>query len=160
MSRFRTSTHRQQVCHELQLPEVLRRRRESVHMAAKKGRKGPKGAGFTDLPTPAPAPIEPPAARQPVAVAAPSPDPTRQAIEILERRLLKLAGALQSQESLLLELRQGPVEDTGVASTFRQVQGLNGGESAYQRKKELMEKIFESNQELRERITSSHNLAE
>jgi len=164
MNRFRTSTHRQQVCHELQLPEVLRRRRESAFRQGKKGRGKARSTPFTDLPA-APAPQA--AAPAPPVVAprlVPSPktetDATRGAIEILERRLLKLAGALQSQESLLLEMRQGPEEDNGLASTFRGVQGLQGGESEFKRKQELMERIFNSNQELRERITSPGDLAE
>lgn len=141
----------------MQLPEVLRRRREKASRRDKKGRGRVRTPQITDLPPePAPQPPQP----KLVSEAAPVSDPTREAIDILERRLLKLAGALQSQESLLLEMRQGPVEDTGLASTFREVQGLHGGESEFQRKQELMERIFKSNQQLRERITSPGDLAE
>ncbi|MDF1838576.1 MAG: hypothetical protein P1V35_11970 [Planctomycetota bacterium] len=162
MNRFRTSTHRQQVCHELKLPEVLRRRRESVSRTRKKTRGRGASTPFTDIPE-AVAPqaaVPAPASPRPVPQAKPASDATREAIDLLERRLLKLAGALESQESLLLEMRQGPVEDTGLASTFRSVQGLQDGESELKRKQELMERIFKSNQELRERITSPGDLAE
>jgi hypothetical protein len=160
MSRFRTNTHRQKVCHELQLPEVLRRRRESAVRSTKNPRIRSRTAGFVDLPiSAAPAPQSPSVPRL-----APRPelsaDPTREAIALLERRLLKLAGALESQESLLLEMRQDSVDDTGIASSFRAVQGLKSHESKYERKRELMEQLYKSNQVLRERITSPRDMAE
>ena len=84
----------------------------------------------------------------------------KDAIVLLERRLLKLAGALEDQESLLLKMRQGGDVDTGIASTYKEVQGLDESHPEVSRKKELMQKIFQSNQELRERITSLSSLAE
>lgn len=156
MSRFRTNTHRQQVCHNLQLPEILRKKRELT----KKGPRGGHKGGFVDLPGVGRPPEK--AVRL-----APSPpkllpkvSPTRTALEQMERRLLKLAGALQSQESLLLEMRQKGEEDTPLASPLRVIRRPLGLGPDQDRKRELMQQIFISNRELRERITSNPNSAE
>ncbi len=160
MSQFRTSTHRQQVCHALQLPEALRRRRQSIKQSQGKGRKGHQIAGFSDLPQ-APPPREPVVRVVPVPPKVDPPkEPKRDALEVMERRLLKLTKALESQESLLLEMRQRGGDDTGLASTFREVQGLPKQDPRFDRKNELMQRIFISNQELRERIISTHKSAE
>ncbi len=156
MSRFRTNTHRHQVCHNLQLPEVLRRKRE----VSKGGPKGRRKVGFTDLP-----PAGRPAGK--TVRSAPDPprlvpkaNPTRTALEQMERRLLKLAGALQSQESLLLEMRQKGGEDSHMASPLRVIRGPQGLGPDQDRKRELMQQIFSSNQELREKLISNPRSAE
>ncbi len=160
MSQFRTSTHRQQVCHALQLPEALRKRKQSLKQSRGRGRRGHGIAGFSDLPQ------AQPTRERVVRVVPASPKvdqpkgSQRDALELMERRLLKLTKALESQESLLLEMRQRGGDDTGLASTFREVQGLPKQDPRFDRKNELMQRIFISNQELRERIISTHKSAE
>ncbi|MFT5199687.1 MAG: hypothetical protein ACI87O_002358 [Planctomycetota bacterium] len=160
MSSFRTNTHRQKVCHELQLPEVLRRRRESAVRTTRNPRIRSRTAGFVDLPSAAAPALEAPNAPRLAPLPELPTDPAHEAIALLERRLLKLAGALNSQESLLLEMRQGAGDDTGVASSFRAVQGLKSHGVQNERKRELMEQLYKSNQVLREKITSPRNMAE
>ncbi len=112
-------------------------------------------AVLTSVPPPAPAP-----APAPVPAPAKADESVKEAIVILERRLLKLAGALEDQETLLSKMRHKEEADPGIASDYRSVQGLGETEPGGERKRELMRRIFESNQELRERITSLRRLAE
>ncbi|MCA9000791.1 MAG: hypothetical protein KDB61_02625 [Planctomycetes bacterium] len=160
MKRFRSNNERQQICHALPLPDVLKRRREMAARGAKKPKKRARGAIAREWATPQPGEVVlRPVPRVQVPVPTESEE-QRRTIDRLERRLVRLASALQSQESLLLELRQAPVENGGLASRFRTVQGLRGGELGFGRKKELMEQIFQSNLELRERITLSRDRVE
>ena len=45
--------------------------------------------------------------------------------------------------------------DDGVASIFREVQGLNGKGKEVEKKQSLMSRIFDENLKLRERVTSA-----
>ncbi len=159
MSRFRSNQHGRQVCHRLEMPAVLLKRR------TQRALERSVGANQAQSGTPAPEPL-PQHTLQPVPRAERKAQALRQdegvqdAIQLLERRLQKLAGALESQEDLLLRMRQQESHDPGVASSFREVQGLALDAPGGERKQELMRRIFESNQELRERITSLRRLAE
>ncbi len=77
----------------------------------------------------------------------------RHQIQLLERRLVKMARLLEvrDQESLSTA---APTED-GVASIYRQVQGLGGRGKEVKKKQALMSRIFDENLKLRERVTSA-----
>jgi len=70
-------------------------------------------------------------------------------IDVLERRLGKLAEALQVTEGELRRALAVKGLDPGMASVYRTVQGLGSGETDLELKREMMEKIFEANLELR-----------
>ena len=165
MARFRSNHQGRQVCHRLEMPEVLLRRRTQRALGKPLGQAKPAPA-VAKTPQRAPEPPLPQRVLQPLPPLGRKAESVRQdegvqdAIQLLERRLQKLAGALESQEELLLRMRQQESQDAGVASNFRQVQGLPEGAPGSERKQELMRRIFESNQELRERITSLRRLAE
>ncbi|MCB9906849.1 MAG: hypothetical protein H6830_03955 [Planctomycetes bacterium] len=151
MSRFRSTFHGRQVCHRLELPEVLRHRRRRQAPDRRQERREPGTVAESTHGW-----LEP----MGVALGPLSDGALQETIGILEKRLLKLTGALEDQESLLAQMRQQKGAEPGLASTFRAVQGLNPGQTALELKRTLMRRIFESNQELRERITSLHRLAE
>ncbi|MCC6670607.1 MAG: hypothetical protein IT458_06080 [Planctomycetes bacterium] len=66
-------------------------------------------------------------------------------IDVLERRIAKMSHALEHSEARLRELGRTHAADPGIASVYREVQGLDRGESQFQRKKELMAVIFQAN---------------
>jgi hypothetical protein len=70
-------------------------------------------------------------------------------VELLNRRLTKLSMALQESEAELERVANAKQVDDGVASVFKDVQGLSPGDSRFQQKKGLMSSIFEANQKLR-----------
>lgn len=70
-------------------------------------------------------------------------------VELLQRRLTKLAESLEVTEDELRRVMAMKSIDPGVASIYRTVQGLNLEESDTERKHEMMVKIFEANVELR-----------
>lgn len=70
---------------------------------------------------------------------------------MLERRLAKLAGALEMTEAELRATMARKNIDPGVASIYRTVQGLSAAEEDVELKKEMMSKIFEANLELQKR---------
>ncbi len=159
MSRFRSNHHGRQVCHRLEMPEVLRKRRTQRVLGQGSPRTGPRAA-VSEPETLPERVLQPLPSLRRKAESVRQDDGVQDAIQLLERRLQKLAGALESQEDLLLRMRQREAADPGVASTFREVQGLAPDAPELERKQELMRRIFESNQELRERITSLRRLAE
>lgn len=75
-------------------------------------------------------------------------------IELLERRVAKLTKSLGMTEAELQRVLRSKSIDPGVASIYKSVQGLSGGDVQAQLKKALMEKIFEANVELRKKFTS------
>jgi diguanylate cyclase (GGDEF)-like protein len=106
-------------------------------------------------PAPAPEPPQPvpeltPAERD-AALAAQERE-HRQEVENLERRISKLTAMLEKTESDLVRMAQLKAGDEGVASIYKSVQGLSQEESALELKKDLMQKIFEANMELKQAI--------
>ena len=75
-------------------------------------------------------------------------------IELLQRRLTKVAESLEVTEEELRRVMAMKAIDPGVASIYRTVQGLSLEESDTERKKEMMAKIFEANIELRKAMQS------
>jgi hypothetical protein len=81
-------------------------------------------------------------------------------IELLERRLAKLARLLAERDSQL-QLRIERASDLpGLASVYSEVQGLRDQSEEALRKRSLMSSIFEANRKLRERIGSKTQDAE
>jgi diguanylate cyclase (GGDEF)-like protein len=76
----------------------------------------------------------------------------RQEVENLERRITKLTAMLERTESDLRRMAEMKVGDDGVASIYKNVQGLSQEESALELKRDLMQKIFEANMELKQAI--------
>lgn len=74
-------------------------------------------------------------------------------IDLLERRLAKMARLLEAKEQEVAMVGAAPGEQ-GVASVFREVQGLEGSGEEVRRKKDLMSRIFEANLDLRKQIIS------
>lgn len=147
-----TSQRGTNVVHQLDLPALDRRRtRRRARLEPEplvEIRPAPRP------PAPEPAPV--------TLVPAPRPEPlhdsqARHQIQLLERRLLKMARLLEQRDLESLS-GQAPVED-GVASIYRDVQGLDGGENQVEQKLELMTTIFEQNLKLRERVTSASSAA-
>lgn len=75
-------------------------------------------------------------------------------IERLERRLSKLTDSLGVTEAELQRLSKLKDVDLGLASIYREVQGLADGDSQAERKKEMMKTIFEANLGLRDSLKS------
>lgn len=75
-------------------------------------------------------------------------------IELLERRIAKLTQSLGMTEAELQRVLRAKSLDPGIASIYKSVQGLSGGEVQMELKRALMEKIFEANVELRKKFTS------
>lgn len=79
-------------------------------------------------------------------------DEHRRQIETLERRIQKLTTSLGMTESELRRALTQQSVDPGVASMYRNVQGLSPVDVQQELKKELMSKIFQANLELRKQI--------
>ncbi len=69
----------------------------------------------------------------------------------LNRRIEKLTRSLETTEAEVARLRSAGVEDAGVASVYREVQGLDSGENRADLKRELMGEIFKANLDLQSR---------
>jgi 16S rRNA G1207 methylase RsmC len=76
----------------------------------------------------------------------------------LERRLSKVKALLELRESELQRLVVAGEVDSGVASIYREAQGLQAESELGQRKREMMALIFEANQELQRKLASGPNL--
>ncbi len=74
-------------------------------------------------------------------------------VDLLERRLAKLVRSLEETEERLARVSWENAVDSGIASSYRTVQGLAGA-SQRALKAALMQQIFEANLELRERLRS------
>jgi diguanylate cyclase (GGDEF)-like protein len=70
-------------------------------------------------------------------------------IENLQRRITKLTNSLGITEGEIIRLRKSPDVEAGVASLYRNVQGLNVGDVRAELKKDLMSAIFEANLNLK-----------
>ena len=73
-------------------------------------------------------------------------------VEILERRITKMTDALEQNEQRMAEVLAMKDVDAGVASVYREVQGLSAGTRNFQKKKELMGEIFKANLALQKGI--------
>jgi hypothetical protein len=76
----------------------------------------------------------------------------KQEVENLERRISKLTAMLEKTEGDLRLMASVKAGDEGVASIYKTVQGLSEEETALELKKDLMQKIFEANMELKQAI--------
>ena len=76
----------------------------------------------------------------------------RQEVENLERRIAKLTSMLEKTEGDLRLMAGMKLGDAGVASIYKSVQGLSEEETALELKRDLMQKIFEANMELKQAI--------
>jgi vacuolar-type H+-ATPase subunit I/STV1 len=72
-------------------------------------------------------------------------------IDNLQRRIHKLNESLETTERRLKEVAAMKSIDEGVASIYRDVQGLAEGDSQRERKKELMSGIFAANLRLQKK---------
>ncbi len=75
-------------------------------------------------------------------------------IDMLERRISKLTHALGVTEEELQRIAAMKGVDLGVASIYRNVQGLSDESADKERKKEMMKTIFQANFELKKHLTS------
>ncbi|HTF87153.1 MAG TPA: diguanylate cyclase [Planctomycetota bacterium] len=77
----------------------------------------------------------------------------RRQIENLERRINKLNDMLERTETDLSRMAAMKSLDPGLASVYRNVQGISAEDEAKLLKKELMQKIFEANLELKNAVS-------
>ena len=75
-------------------------------------------------------------------------------IDMLERRISKLTHALGVTEEELQRIAAMKGVDLGVASIYRNVQGLSDESADKERKKEMMKTIFQANFELKKHLSS------
>lgn len=157
MTRFRTTSTSARVVHLVELPPRPIRRRGTVHQGPQPARTAPEEPApqlrVVQMQPAAPPAPEAPAEKRRQAPADNQGDPYRQQVGLLERRLRKLTQVLEQQEAMLARMESGPAEETGLASVYREVQGLKEGGKGGKRKREMMQKIFEANIELRKSIT-------
>jgi hypothetical protein len=66
-------------------------------------------------------------------------------VELLERRIGKLKESLAHTENHLAKLASIDHVEAGISSIYRNVQGLDRHDRSFERKRELMSSIFESN---------------
>lgn len=76
----------------------------------------------------------------------------RREVELLERRLKKLTDLLAQTEENLQHVLSSKVVDDGVASVYRNVQGLSSDDGAHSSKRALLQEIFLANQDLQKAI--------
>ena len=81
-------------------------------------------------------------------------DKYRKQVDLLERRLAKVNGLLENNELEIKRLRRLKTADTGVASKFKDVQGIADDDQNAEAKKEMMSQIFSANLKLHQRISS------
>jgi Mrp family chromosome partitioning ATPase len=73
-------------------------------------------------------------------------------IDVLERRIAKLTSLLEKTELTLRHIAALKDVDPGIASIYRGVQGLSPEADALASKRELLQKIFQANLELKQAI--------
>ncbi len=73
-------------------------------------------------------------------------------VEMLERRIRKLTEQLGLTEEQLQKIMRMKTADPGLASIYKDIQGLSTSEVQSELKKELLSKIFEANVALRKEI--------
>lgn len=71
---------------------------------------------------------------------------------LLERRVAKLVGSLEKTERALGQAANARAADLGIASIYRDVQGLDDSEREQELKSALMSRIFEANLALRSQV--------
>lgn len=77
-------------------------------------------------------------------------------VEVLERRIRKLNASLDEAQEMLIRLRENrDQEEAGVASMFKEAQGLRGTEKDFEQRRDLMKEIFQINLDLRSEIAGS-----
>lgn len=173
MSTFRAPKGGSNVVHRLDIPSVTsrrtrrliaQRRAEAAALRAAVAREVESVVPQSPV-TPAPIPMPPPAPERIVEKVIEVHKGTdgedaaaRKQIELLERRLAKVSQLLEKRDREMSSASR--TVDTGVASIYREVQGVDDSESEAEHKKELMSRIFEANLKLRERITSASPDAE
>ncbi len=74
-------------------------------------------------------------------------------IDVLERRIGKLTCSLEATEDELRRMALLREVDSGIASVYRTVQGLDAGQADATSKRDMMSAIFEANMELHDEIT-------
>lgn len=79
----------------------------------------------------------------------------RSKADVLERRVAKMRAELTTMERAMAELERRAAIDDGVASIYKDVQGLADTEPERDTKKMLMHQIFEANLALQRRAPSS-----
>ncbi|MBK7645513.1 MAG: GGDEF domain-containing protein [Planctomycetes bacterium] len=72
--------------------------------------------------------------------------------DVLERRIAKLVSQLGITESELKRIAQLKNIDLGIASIYRDIQGLGGQDSQGERKREMMAEIFAANFQMKREI--------
>ena len=75
-------------------------------------------------------------------------DYSRQRVPLLERRLKRLVSHLRDLEVKLEELAAQQNVDSGIASIYHEVQGLNRSDRLFEQKKAALANIFEDNLKL------------
>lgn len=75
-------------------------------------------------------------------------------IEMLERRVSKLTESLQATEAALKQIAAAKGIDLGLASIFRDVQGLSLDDAMLEAKRQMLKNIFEANMALRAELTA------
>ncbi len=78
-------------------------------------------------------------------------------VDLLQRRLAKVKGLLQEREDQLRRLDSAGGVEVGLASIYREVQGIVDKGPEAERKRELMTSIFEANQELHEKLRAARD---
>lgn len=76
----------------------------------------------------------------------------RKEIRQLERRLRKMNGLLEDREDELRRLVANGRVDSGLASLYREVQGIRDDSPLAETKREMMSSIFEANRKLQGRL--------
>ncbi|MEM7305570.1 MAG: hypothetical protein AAF682_02815 [Planctomycetota bacterium] len=76
-------------------------------------------------------------------------------VDMLERRIAKLNRSLELSEQAISDLASRKDVDEGIASIYRTVQGLSIHAPQAEKKRELLQEIFQSNVELREQLELS-----
>jgi Mrp family chromosome partitioning ATPase len=91
-----------------------------------------------------------------LAAGEPSAEIYQRKIDILERRIAKLTSLLAMAEQNLQHMAMIKNVDPGIASIYRGIQGLSPEEEALAFKRDLMQKIFQANVELKKAISRRH----
>ena len=79
---------------------------------------------------------------------------SQKTIDNLERRVVKLTESLGLTEAELKRVAQMKNIDLGVASIYRNVQGLSAEEAGAEQKREMLKNVFEANMALRAQLAS------
>lgn len=148
MATFKSPRRGGNVVHRLQIEATSGRRARRRRLIGSQDPLGHAARPPAPAPAPAPAPVE---ARE----EAPARDDAQSLaqIDLLERRLQKLSRLLDERDREILSMAARRSDaDTGVASIYREVQGVQGRGKEAKQRREFMSRIFEANLKLRERV--------